>query len=423
MSRFRWLAPSLIALAALPLSLSPATTPAAWAQDGSPDLPPDDKVALALDGHPAVTAAGARLEAARSQEQMLVKGPQEISVSGSYLRRTVDTEGGYNEFDVSVTRPVRLPGKATLDRKAGRFGVEVAQNRMEDMRHQTSLSLSTLWFDWLTAGALLANDRATVANLDRALQAVRRRVQLRDAAQIDIDQAASALALAQGQMADSRARLDEAKALLAANFPEIPLADEPPAFAVPRMPVERLETLRDHVVSRSHEIGAAESEAERMSTLARRAKADRVPDPSLGFRLFSERGGAEKGVGVLASVPLGGGYRKAAAGQAAAEAGSARLELASVRRSVEAMANADMSNAGTRYAVWQSMTTASDRARDAAERTRRGYLLGALDLSDLLYAERQANDARRAEIAARSEARRALMKLLIDSHTIWAPAE
>ena len=38
---------------------------------------------------------------------------------------------------------------------------------------------------------------------------------------------------------------------------------------------------------------------------------------------------------------------------------------------------------------------------------------------DLLYARRQAGEARRSEIMARSEAARALLKLEIDSHSLW----
>ncbi|MGL1585783.1 hypothetical protein ACSTHB_23410, partial [Vibrio parahaemolyticus] len=64
--------------------------------------------------------------------------------------------------------------------------------------------------------------------------------------------------------------------------------------------------------------------------------------------LFSERGGMEKGAGIVASIPLGGGYRRAAADQASAEANAARMELAAIQRNIQAIANADLSNARTR---------------------------------------------------------------------------
>ena len=41
-------------------------------------------------------------------------------------------------------------------------------------------------------------------------------------------------------------------------------------------------------------LGAARAETERLRLLASRAAADRRPDPSIGVRLGSERGGAER---------------------------------------------------------------------------------------------------------------------------------
>jgi outer membrane protein TolC len=208
---------------------------------------------------------------------------------------------------------------------------------------------------------------------------------------------------------------------LAASFPEIPLPAEPVELATPTLPALELRALRDLVVSRSHEIRAAEREAERQEVLARRAKADRIPDPSFGIRLFSERGGAETGAGLVASIPLGGAYRRSADEEAAASANAARFELAAVQREIQGVADADMSNALTRLNAWRSAEAAVHSTAEAAARTARGYDAGQVDLADLLFARRQTMDARRAEIDARSEAARALLKIQIDSHTIWAP--
>lgn len=412
-----------VLLAALLGVASMAISPAAAEDRQHLDLPPVELVAGALDNHPAVEAAEARLAAARAQAGMLVAGTQEVTVQGSYVRRTVNNEGGFNEFDATVMRPFRLPGKVSLDRKAGDLGVEAAQNRMEDVRHQTALQLAGLWYDWMTASALARNDEAMVANLETALAAVKRRAELRDASDLDIDQAAAALALAQGQLAQSRALAAEARVKLAAQFPDLPLPITAPEMVSPHDLPQNFEELRALVIERSHEIGAAKADAERQSVAAKRAKADKMADPSFGFRLFSERGGAEKGVGVVASLPLGGRHRSRAADEAEAMANSAALELGVVERDVQVMADADLSNARTRLIVWEQVTEARTRADSTGERTRKGYQLGAIDLSDLLYAERQANEARRAEISARAEAGKAIVKLEIDAHTLWAPAE
>ena len=406
---------SVLALAMV-LMLAPGTLHAQRA-----DLPPVEKVNEALDNHPTVMAAAARVEAARARGDMLRRGTHEATIAGSYIRRSVDREGGYDEFDATLSRPFRLPGKAALDRESGALGVEVAENQMEDARHQAALVLSGLWHDWLTAGSHYRNDLDTVRSLEAALTALRRRVQLRDASALDLDQASAALAQAQAQAAASLSAREQARVILVATFPEIPLPPEPAELALPERPLQILETMRALVVERSHEIRAADREAQRLAVVARRVRADRIADPSFGVRLFSERSGMERGAGVVASIPLGGGYRRAAADQASAEANAARLELANIQRSVAAIADADLSNARTRLEAWRSAQASAQSASDAAGRTERGYQLGQIDLVDLLYARRQANDARRSEIDARSEASRALLKLQIDSHSIWVP--
>ena len=51
------------------------------------------------------------------------------------------------------------------------------------------------------------------------------------------------------------------------------------------------------------------------------------------------------------------------------------------------------------------------------------YELGERDLSDRLLAERQTYEARRIELAARSVAHRALLKLALDAHELWLADE
>ena len=105
------------------LSLALVAVPA----QAEPGLPEEEMVAAALDDHPSVAAARARLEASRAEARGLRKGPHELTFSGSYNRRSIDREGRYDEYDAQLTRALRLPGKARLDRAIGRFGVEHIQ--------------------------------------------------------------------------------------------------------------------------------------------------------------------------------------------------------------------------------------------------------------------------------------------------------
>ncbi len=224
-------------LFALPLALLAAPLAA---EDALPD---EASVATALDNHPSVTAARARADAARAEARALAKGPHEVLFSGSYVNRNVRSEGAYDEFDTQLTRAVRLPGKARLDRAIGRYGVEAADNMAEDAKHQAALKLAEGWWDWVGAGAQAAIDAQAVDNYRRALAAVQRRIELHDAALLEADQAAAALAAAEVLAAQSSGRAQVARSRLAAQFPSLALPQEAPVIPGPEMPEERSRVL------------------------------------------------------------------------------------------------------------------------------------------------------------------------------------
>lgn len=386
------------------------------ASDGLPD---EAAVLGALEAHPGVAAARARVAAAQADSNARARGPHEFTFQGSYIRRTVDREGDFDEFDTQLTRPIRLPGKARLDRDIGGFGVDAAANRADDARHDAALLLAEHWYAWLGASAEADVDRQAVANYERDLAATRRRVELGDAALLETDQTGAALATARLMLEQSQGRARLARGRLAAQFPALPLAVEAPRIPAPEIPAGGLARLRDLVPERSHEIAAAEAQARQSETLAERARRERVADPSVGVRLFSERSGAERGAGLLFSMPLGGGYRTAQASQAAAEANAARSEAELARFEVREEAEANFAEAEFRHTAWQRAHDALKAQMAALAKLRRGQELGEIDLSDLLLGERMVHDAFRAEASARVEAVRAITLLRINSHDLW----
>lgn len=402
-------------LAILILPLACLAMPA-FAQPG---LPEDTMVASVLDDHPSVIAARARVEAARAEARGLRKGPHEVTVGGSYVRRSVDLGGRFDEYDATLSRAFRLPGKARLDREIGSYGIEAAENMAEDARHQAALLLAGHWFDWLAASAQAHVDRTAVTNYEKSLAAVKRREELRDAARLDVDQAEAALGEARMAAEQSAGQAALARARLAAHFPQLPIPDAAPQLPEPEIAPGELERLRELVSANSHEIAAAEAEARRMASLARRADKDRMADPSIGARLFSERGGEERGAGVFFSIPLGGGHRKALADQAGAQALAAEAEASLARFTVAETANADVTEARYRLAAWQRAREALDSQMAVLKKLRRGHELGEIDLADLLLGERRVHDAFRNEAVARAEALRAKTRLMIDSHELW----
>lgn len=384
-----------------------------------PGLPDETLVLAALGNHPSVVAARTKLDAARADARARAKGSHEIIFSSSYLRRSVDTEGSFDEYDAQLSRAFRLPGKAKLDRDIGAYGIEAAENLAEDAKHKAALTLASHWWDWLGATAEAKIDAQAVENYEKALAAVKRRVQLRDASQLEADQTAAALGGARVLAETSTGRANAARARLAAHFPALALPVQPIEVPQPRLPEAGLDRYRDLVIANSHEIAAADAIAHRMGSLAARARKDKMADPSLGVRVLSERNGAERGAGLTLSIPLGGGYRSAIADQATLDASAAQAEASLARMDVQETADAGLAEAKYRYAAWQRAREGLDAQMAALLKLRRGHDLGETDLSDLLLGERMVHDAFRGEAIARTEAMRAITKLRIDSHELW----
>lgn len=388
-----------------------------------PGLPPEAAVAAALDNHPSVAAARARIGEARADARMLSVGPQEVVVQGTIQRRDVRGVGVVPEYDLQFTRPIRLPGKAALDRQAGDAGIRAADNRADDARHQAALMLSRQWWAWAGAAAEARTLDDAAGIMAQAVAATRQRLAVRDASPLELDQALAAEAAARAAALQAKARAAAARAVLAASFPDLPLPVAAPPLPEPVLPPEGTAALAGLVIERSHEIGASAAELDRAEALKARAARERTADPSIGLRGFSEQGGNEKGVGLVISMPLGGRARSAAADRAAAASTAAAADLAATRSAISAMAAEDAALATGYLAAWEQARTAAEAAAGAAERQRTGHRLGGVDLADRLVAERLARDAALDEVRARTAALEAITRLRVDSHTLWMHAE
>jgi len=387
-------------------------------------LPTRAEVVAALDAHPSVAAANARTDAARAEADALARGPQEFTLSTTYSRRRVEDgtgfgNGTFNEYEGQLSRPFRLPGKAALDRQIGAQGLSYASNMAEDARHHTALVLAQDWWDWLGAAQEASVDAQAVANMESLLASVKRRVAQRDAAELEQNQTEAALGSARAQAQRSMGREKVARARLMAQFPALPLPAIAPEVPLPHPPAGGLAPLRDAILRRSHELAAAEALAAQADAQAARARAERRADPTLGLRAFSDRGGMERGAGVMVSIPFGGGYRAAQASKAAAEASAAQGELQATRLTIAETANTDLAEAEASLTVWQQSRAAVEAQVAALQKLRRGQQLGEISLSEVLLAERMVQDAFRAEAVARTDAMRAITRLRIDSHQLW----
>ena len=403
------------ALLALALALA---LPAAAAAE--PDfLPPEDLALRALLAQPEVRAADAAAQAAAADARALAVGSNEWEAILIPQRRSVDPNLRYREFEGQISRRIRLPGKAALDREIGATALTAARLGIDDATHQAARRLGQDWMGWLRARALAQAAQAQQALLKQARAALARRVQLGDAARRELEQMDAELAQAQAEAVRAAGEAEAARKALAATYPGLPLPEAMPALPDPAPLPGGVGYWRDLIIARSHEIGIAQQQALHQQAVAARARADRLPDPSLGLRVLDDRGGAERAVGLVVSMPLGGRYRRDVAAREAARADMAEAEADGVRRTIarEAQATADL--AETRHAEWQAMQAAAAAQDAAAARTRRAWELGEAPLAEWLLAQRSARQARAAEVRSRLDALEAALRVRIDSHELW----
>ena len=249
-----------------------------------PQAPPNRRRAAAtadtahavLAETPAVQAALAAREAARARGEALDAGPYEFELNAVGQRRDVRHEGDYTEWEAGISRRLRLPGKAALDRELGGLGNEVAELGIADAFHGAALELLDGWFGWLDAASAVAAAASARDALAEERAAVDKRLARGDAARLDLDLAESALAGAEAALAEARTAAAERSAALGARYPRLALPAAPPPIPDPAAPAMDAAALAAQIVARSHEIGIAEGRYQAVHE-ARRARRARPP--------------------------------------------------------------------------------------------------------------------------------------------------
>lgn len=405
---------NLLTLLSSALVTAMMTMPAA-AQDY---LPPAAMVEEALSSHPDVRAWSSRLASAEGEARRLSIGPYEWTLNASGIQRSVSGIGDFNEFDLGLSRGVRLPGKSEIDRRIGEHGIDAARNAAEDARHQAALQLMEGWISWLRAAEALSVSQGQVGAYEAELAATEKRLAANDAAAVEVELARSTLAEARVTVLRAEGETARTRATLLAWFPELALPASPPVITGPE-DTDALADLRNLVVINSHEIGYTDAQARRAEAVAERARADRAPDPQIGFRAFSERDGEETGLGLTFAIPIGGGAREAAAAEQSALASAARQNSVRVQRAIAEVAETDFIQAQSDTAAWRAAKDSLTDSTRVIERMRTGFGIGATTLQELLVAERRHLGVVMMEAESRTRAATAALKLRIDAHELW----
>jgi outer membrane protein TolC len=377
-------------------------------------------VRAALESHPAVLAARSGVEERDAARRALEAGTYELNMRlAAANRRERATGQDLAEYELSVERGVRIGRKAELDAAIGREGVARARLAVEEAVHEAARALLRGWFEWLRAAEQGADWEAQSALLAQQLRAVEGRVRRGDAPPQERLLAESAHAQAHSQALLASARAGAAAAQLAAGFPGISVPAVPPRVALQALEGD-LDSWRLRVLQRDPELAAARVDALRLRLGASRAEANRVPDPTLGVRLASERDAAERLVGFTLAVPFPGGARLAAADAAVAEAASAAQREAVVLRRLEAQSASLYFVASRSHDAARGAQEAAAGLRRNAELSERAYALGAANLAEVIAARRMALEAELAATLARLDAAEARYRLMLDAHELWA---
>lgn len=391
------------------------------------ELPPPEQAIAAIHQAPEVLGALATIDAEAARRSSLEAGPYEWAVRLGGVQRRVDATDSaaqrYREWSAALERPLRMPGKASLDAAIGAQGVAQAKVGHADAMHETARNLLAAWFNWLRESDTARQWQRQSESLQRQREATARRVALGDGARLELMQAEAAAAQAQAALEQARRRAAVAAAELRSRFPAITLPATPPAAAQPQPLAGDIGEWREHLLKENHELRLARAGTQQARLLANRSDAERTPDPTVGMHVGSDRGGEERVTGLTLSIPLPGGARAANAQREGALASVAAQREAATLAKVNAEISGALAAVETAYAGWQSSEDAAQRLEQAAALMARARTLGEAALGDVLLAQRQANEARLAANATRLEALEARYRLLLDTHQLWAYAD
>lgn len=409
---------AMLACAVLCLSM-PAPRPAV-AADYPADLPPLEMVEKALMSAPSVLAAKSLIHYEQANRARLDAGNYEWSMRLGQQQRATRAAPGqrFNEWDLGLERPLRLPSKARIDGALGTHGVMQAGTAYGDAIHEASRSLLKGWFAWLRERATREQWDAQVQTLQAQADATARRMALGDAPRLEAILAEAALAQATAAREQARAKENAAATDLSQRFPALAL----PATVTLGTP-QRLEGTHEHwleeVFSHNHELALARGDSKRAQLLASRADADRTPDPTVGMRVMNERGGEEHIFGLSLTIPLTGQARSATARGALAQADAAGHREGIVLAKLRAETLSLIQGIDASVETWKRSQDAADRVRQAADLAARAHQLGEAALTDVLNARRLSNEAALGARIARLDALEQRYRLQLDAHQLW----
>ncbi|WP_449369813.1 TolC family protein [Thiomonas sp.] len=412
------------AAAAPPQIALPAALPA-LSDLPSPSLPQAATVDQLLAATPALQEAQAMQQAAAQNGAVLRAGTNEFTGQAQVQQRRIDSQpdsGHYTEWQLLINRQLRLPSQAQADERMAEALNVSAQAALVAARQQFLGTLLSAWFAAQRAQAEAVLAQQDLDLIDAQVKALQRRRSLGDASVLELEQmqaeqarAQSALLLAQGRAASSRAALFARYPLLARGGGLQAQAD-PNALALPDLSAEQLSA---QAMQANPLLAGQRAALQKAQAMAAQAHAARTPQPTVGAYIGSERGGSERIVGLQFAMPFGGPARVSQERAALAEADAAQWRLRDLQMQIAAEFQRLYANMQAQLGAVKATERAAQVQIQASSRMLRAYQLGEAGLSDWLLARRSAVESTRLVLQSRFDAAASTAQLKLQTGLLY----
>lgn len=401
-------------------SLSLALALAFTAQVHADYLPDPAAAEAALWASPAVAQARGDFDAQILRSQGLQRGRDEWTVGGELAQRRIQTSPRDNqsEWGLALSRPVRLPARATADRALAGALAAHAEANLGEALHESGRQLLGLWFGWLNEFSQARLWQAQIALAEQQLGNVNARIRLGEAPRSERVNAEAALAQVRLQQQQAATREQQARNRLRAQFPELPVAADG-SLPQPGQPTGTADDYVNAVLEHNHELFRARRQAEVLQAEARQLAKRRSVDPHVGVFYKNEAGGNEHVLGLNVGLTLPGAARHT--DQQAAEQLSTTAQQAAIRleQRLRQESRADFEAAIAQTANWQQAARAAQAQVEAARLAALAYGLGEGNLDQVLINRRLALESQLMAQQAQLDALSAHARLKLDSHQLW----
>lgn len=370
-----------------------------------------------LSVDPAFRNAATTYDAESMAAKQTAVSPYEWNATYTQQRRSYSAGPASNEWNAGIESTFRLPSKQQADVDSATADDAAAAGRSRMARREAAQTMLNLWLDWLEAASskkLLAEQHTAVM---QNMAAVSAREKSGDASHLE-------QRLASAEVTEFERQANEAATREASSWAKLSARYMITGEVVPTLP-DPLPVPFDGVwwqsrlVQVSDQLVVAKAELNSSQAAVRRAKADRLPDPTIGLFTGREADGEEKIVGLNLSMPLPSERRSLEVKRQRALEISANESLKLAEREVNVDAQTMFTAAVGHYRRWQLAHSSTDTLNENVHLAQRAYALGEQDLQALLLARRQALSAAEAEVGARVDALRAYYQLLMAGKMLW----